>query len=134
MKTFEHKKDIVSMVGMIGVIVILNILRYLNGYGFSTPVLVLTFFLAIMVLWMGLASSYTIDNQIFKIKNGPFSQKIEINEIIQIKSSFPSFFKGNLAKHQLTIFHKKRKMKVFPLDKEEFIKALLKINPKIKVE
>ncbi len=134
MKTFKHKKDLFSMVGLIGVILILSFLRYINGYGFSTPILVLTFFLAIMVLWMWLVSSYTIEDRVLKIKNGPFNQKIDIADIHQIKSSSPSIFRGKLAKYQLTISHKKRKLKVFPLDKEAFIKALLKINPKIKVE
>ena len=135
MKTFEHKKDIISMVGLIGIIVILNFLRFVNGYGFSIPIITLTFFLTIMVVWMWLVSGYTIENQILKIKNGPFSQKVNVNEIIKVRSGSTSIFKGKMAKYKLTIsYHKNRKLNLFPIDKEEFIKALLKINSKIKVE
>lgn len=134
MKTFEHKRDIVSMFALIGIIVILNLLRYVNGYGYSTPVLMLTIFLTIMVVWMWMISSYTIDNQVLIIKNGPFSQKIDINQIEQIKSGKPSVFSGKLAKFKLTILYKKKKFNVFPIDKKDFIKSLLKINSKIKVE
>ncbi len=135
MKTFKHKKDIISMIGLIGIIVILNFLRYLNGYGFSVPILMLTFFLTLMVVWMWLVSSYTIENQVLKIKNGPFNQKVNINEIIKVKSGSGSIFKGKMAKYKLTIsYNKKRKLSLFPIDKDEFIKALLKINSKIKVE
>ncbi len=135
MTVFKHKKDVISMAGMIGIILILNILRYLSGYGFSVPVVVLTFFLALMVIWMWLDSSYTLENQELIIKSGPFRQRVDINEITKIKSSAPSIFKGKLAKYKLTIRHKKnRRLTVFPIDKEIFIKALLKINSKIKVE
>jgi len=134
MKTFEHKKDIVSMFGLIGIIAILNVLRFYNGHGYSMPVLMLTVFLTIMVVWMWLISSYTIENQTLSVKNGPFTQKVEINQIEQIKSGKPSIFGGKLSKYKLTIFHKKRKLNVFPIDKEVFIKSLLKINSKIKVE
>jgi hypothetical protein len=134
MKTFEHKKDVVSMFGLIGIIVILNLLRYVNGYGYSMPVLILTIFLTIMVVWMWMDSSYIIENQTLRIKNGPFSQKVDINQIEQIKSGKPSIFGGKLAKFKLTISYKKRKLNVFPIDKEDFIKSLLKINSKIKVE
>lgn len=123
------------MAGMIGIIIILNVLRYLSGYGFSIPVLVLTFFLAILVIWMWLDSSYTLENQELIIKNGPFRQRVDINEITKIKSSSPSIFKGQLAKYKLTIRHKKnRRLSVFPIDTKTFIKTFLKINPKIKVE
>jgi len=135
MKTFEHKKDIFSMVGLIGIILVLNFLRYLNGYGFSIPILALTCFLTLMVVWMWLISSYTIENQVLKIKNGPFNQKVNINDINKIKSGSASIFKGKTAKYKLTIsYNKNRKLNLFPIDKEEFIKALLKINSKIKVE
>ncbi len=135
MKTFQHKKDIVSMVGLIGIILILSILRYFNGYGFSIPVLMLTFFLTMMVVWMWLVSSYTIENQVLIIKNGPFTQEVKIDEITKIKSTKPSIFKGSLAKYKLTIsYRKNRSLNVFPIDKADFIKLLLKINSKIKVE
>ena len=122
------------MFGLIGIIAILNVLRFYNGHGYSMPVLMLTVFLAIMVGWMWLISSYTIENQTLSIKNGPFTQKVEINQIEQVKSGKPSIFGGKLSKYKLTIYHKKRKLNVFPIDKEDFIKSLLKINSKIKVE
>ncbi len=123
------------MFGLIGIIVILNFLRYLNGYGFSIPILALTLVLTIMVVWMWLVSSYTVDNQQLIIKNGPFSQKIKIDEITKIKGSTPSRLRGKLNKYKLTITHRKnRRLSVFPLEKDEFIKVLLKINSGIKVE
>ena len=135
MKTFRHKKDVISMAGLIGVIIILNLLRYVNGYGFSIPVLALTLFLTIMVVWMWLVSSYTIDNQVLIIKNGPFSQQINISEITKIKGGTSSILKGKMSNYKLKITHRKnRNLNVFPIDKEEFIKSLLKINSKIKVE
>ena len=135
MKTFKHKKDVISMIGLIGIIIILNILRYINGYGFSIPVLTLTLFLAVMVLWMWMDSSYTIENQTLSIKNGPFRQRIKISEINKVKKGKASLFRGKLDKYKLTIQHSKnRKLSLFPIDKDDFIKSLLKINGGIKVE
>jgi len=135
MKTFEHKKDVVSMFGLIGIILIINLLRYINGYGFSIPIIVLTVFLTFMVVWMWVVSSYTIENQTLIIKNGPFSQKIDINEIDKIKNGLPSIFKGKMSSYQLILIYKKnKKTNVYPVDKQDFIATLKKINAKIKVE
>ncbi len=123
------------MTGLIGVIIILNVLRYVNGYGFSIPVLGLTLALAALVVWMWLASSYTIENQMLKIKQGPFTQKIDIKEIKKVKSGKRSFLKGKLTSYQITLFYKKsRRLNVFPIDKKGFVDALLKINANIEVE
>ena len=135
MKSFEHKKDVTSMFGLIGIIIIINILRYINGHGFSLPVLGLTLLLTIMVFWMWLVSSYSLENKVLIIRNGPFSQKIEIGEIIKIKKGVPSIFKGKMSNYQLIlIYGKKKKLNVYPIDRDDFIKALLKINHQIKVE
>ena len=135
MKTFEHKKDVVSMFGLIGIILIINLLRFLNGYGFSIPVLALTLFLTVMVIWMWKDSIYSIENETLNIKNGPFTQKVDINGIIKINNGAPSIFKGKLSTFQLTlIYGKKKKLNVYPVDKKDFIKSLKKINPKIIVE
>ena len=134
-QTFEHKKDLVSMMALIGVIIILNVLRYVNGYGFSVPVVGLTLVLATFVVWMWLVSSYTIENQVLKIKQGPFTQKIDIREITRIKSGKPSFLRGKLNNFQLTLFYKKgRRLNVFPIDKKGFVNALLEINATIAVD
>ena len=121
------------MFGLIGIIIIINILRYINGYGFSIPVLILTFLLTLMVIWMWLISSYSVENQVLIIRNGPFSQKIEINEIKEIKSGVPSMFKGKLSNYQLIlVYGKNKKLSVYPIDKQDFMNTLLKINPSIK--
>ena len=120
------------MFGLIGIIIIINVLRYINGYGFSIPVLILTFLLTLMVIWMWLISSYSVENQVLIIRNGPFSQKIEINEIKEIKSGAPSMFKGRMTNYQLIlVYGKNKKLNVYPIDKQDFMKTLLKINSSI---
>jgi hypothetical protein len=135
MQTFEHKKDLVSIIGLVAIVLILNIYRFINGYGYSVPILVALGVLLVLVTWMWLDSAYTIENEVLKIKSGPFTSEIKINNITRVIKHPRSIFKGKLAKYKLIIvYDKKRQLNVFPIEMDKLISALRKINSDIKVE
>ena len=90
---------------------------------------------SLLLLWFRLQTVYTIEGVILKYRSGPIRGEIFINDIYKIhRTTNDPFNSGNLSSDKISIRAKKRgSINISPADKNEFIEALLIINPNIEV-
>ena len=104
--------------------------------------LISIFFIYQMQIWS--TARYFVDEKNLKYKFGPFNGSILINDITTIaKSNYPTSginVRPSLNLKGLLIHYKtgeaanipRKKLYISPLDEKKFIRAMRKINPRIK--
>lgn len=103
-----------------------------GGFGFLQWIFLPT---ALLLLWIRLATIYTIDGEELKYQSGPIRGSRNIMEIYKIhRTTNDPFNSGNLSNDKISIRAKKSgSLNISPENKNEFIEALLAINPNIEV-
>lgn len=129
---FRAKKDIIYTVVIWGVLLFLAYVYAFGGEPVgdpmisyrSTPVIVVVVLFSALLLWVWVGTGYDVKDGELRVINGPFSRQIHIGEIrkIDVRDRLEVHFK---AYEVIT---------VAPKNREAFIEALLKENPKILVE
>lgn len=91
--------------------------------------------LSLFLLWIRFATFYTIDEQELKYQSGPICGSRNIMDIYKIhRKTTDPFNSGNLSSDKVSIRAKKAgSLNISPENKNEFIEALLVINPNIEV-
>lgn len=90
---------------------------------------------SIFLLWIRFQTVYTIEGAILKYQSGPIRGEVLIHDIYKIhRTTNDPFNSGNLSIDKISIRAKKRgSINISPANKNEFIEALLIINPDIEV-
>ena len=90
---------------------------------------------SIFLLWVRFQTVYTIEGVVLKYQSGPIRGEVFIKDIYKIhRSTNDPFNSGNLSGDKISIRAKKRgSINISPVNKNEFIEALLIINPDIEV-
>jgi hypothetical protein len=90
---------------------------------------------SIFLLWIRFQTVYTIEGAILKYQSGPIRSEVFIKDIYKIhRNTSDPFNSGNLSNDKISIRAKKRgSINISPVNKNEFIEALLIINPDIEV-
>lgn len=129
---FKSKKDLwlglVLWISMIGGL----IATIIDGSGIAIFIMALSFIL-VAVIWFGMG--YYIENDILEIKVGPFSSKINIEEIKSIEDSRNPLSSPALSLDRIKIVYGySRVALISPKEKDLFIEELLKINSDINIK
>jgi hypothetical protein len=90
---------------------------------------------SIFLLWIRFQTVYTIKGVILKYQSGPIRGEVFIKDIYKIqRTTNDPFNSGNLSGDKISIRAKNRgSINISPINKNEFIEALLMINPEIEV-
>lgn len=90
---------------------------------------------SIFLLWIRFQTVYTIEGVVLKYQSGPIRGEVFIKDIYKIhRTTNDPFNSGNLSRDKISIRAKKRgSINISPANKNEFIEALLIINPDIEV-
>ncbi|CDQ20281.1 PH domain-containing protein [Halobacillus karajensis] len=96
---------------------------------------VITALLLLFLLWVWFDTGYKIENGHIKIYSGPFRKKIKISKITKVNttkslSSAPSWTRNKLE----ILYGHYDFINLSPRNKREFIQALQKENPQIKMD
>ncbi|MFT5168301.1 MAG: hypothetical protein ACI8P3_003542 [Saprospiraceae bacterium] len=132
---FKQKSNKILAFAFVGLIVVSQLMVFNMDYVVPLYFILILGVLCALIVWGMLDSDCKIEEEVLIIKSGPFSNKIAINKIERLIKDSKSLIKRKNTEYQLTIvYNKNRRMSIFPIEKEEMIGALKKINPKIKVE
>lgn len=112
--------------------VLISNLYLKGGFGYLQWILVPV---ALLMLWIRLATIYTIDGQQLKYQSGPIRGSRNIMDIYKIhRTTNDPFNSGNLSNDKISVRVRRRSsLNISPENKNEFIEALLVINPNIEV-
>lgn len=112
--------------------VLISNLYLKGGFGYLQWILVPV---ALLMLWIRLATIYTIDGQQLKYQSGPIRGSRNIMDIYKIhRTTNDPFNSGNLSNDKISVRVRRRSsLNISPENKNEFIEALLVINPDIEV-
>lgn len=90
---------------------------------------------ALLMVWFRFTTVYIIDGQILKYQSGPIRGIRNIMDIYKIhRTTNDPFNSGNLSSDKISIRAKnKGSLNISPENKNDFIEALLAINPNIEV-
>jgi hypothetical protein len=91
--------------------------------------------ISLLLLWFRFQTVYIIEGVVFRYKSGPIRGKIFIKDIYKIhRTTNDPFNSGNLSSDKISIRARKRgSINISPENKNDFIKALLIINPNIEI-
>lgn len=90
---------------------------------------------AALIAWFRFATFYIIDGTELRYQSGPVRGSRDINNIYKVyRTTTDPFNSGNLSSDKISIRTKGRgSLNISPEPKEEFIEALLAVNPQIEV-
>jgi hypothetical protein len=90
---------------------------------------------SLFLIWIRFQTVYTIEGIVLKYKSGPIRGEILISDIYKIhRTTNDPFNSGNLSNDKISIRAKKRgSLNISPINKNEFIEALLLRNPEIEI-
>nr|WP_246363914.1 PH domain-containing protein [Halobacillus locisalis] len=87
-----------------------------------------------LLLWIWFRTGYKLVDGIIKVQYGPFRRTITIKEIKKLNKNMSPFMAPALSVDRLEILHNNYKIiHVSPKNEEEFIRLLVKENPKIQI-
>ncbi|CAM4249812.1 hypothetical protein BAMA_06620 [Bacillus manliponensis] len=97
--------------------------------------LVFTIPLGILLIWSWFTTGYTVKEADLIVKSGPLTKGISILDIKKITKTKNPFASPALSVERLEILYGDTNEVIFisPFQKEEFIRLLMKVNPKIRV-
>ena len=133
---FASKRDSFYSIAVWGTIVILFLSIILN---FSLALFNLFWGLIGLVaigflVWIWFGTSYRIENETIKIKNGPFKWMVKIQDINSISKRRSLLATPSLSVDRLVLHYDKYgEMLLSPKDESEFIELLLTKNTQIKL-
>ncbi|UJL48045.1 PH domain-containing protein [Virgibacillus sp. NKC19-16] len=91
--------------------------------------------LSLLLLWFWFRTGYKIEDEIITVSYGPIKMKVPINNIQIIKKRKNPFTAPALSTDKLELVSGRFDvLSVSPEDQEEFIKQILEINNKIKLD
>ena len=132
---FKQKNNKIVAFAFVGLIVISQLMVLNMGYQVPLYFLAILSILCAVIVWGMLDSGCKIEDKVLTIKSGPFNNKIEIEKIERLIKDSKPLIKKKSTPFQLTIiYNKNRRISIFPIEKEEMIRALKKDNPKIVIE
>ena len=139
--TSHFSKTYKTVLGFVFAIVIATTIPILNFKNYSSFFIVLTINLSVisLLLWIIIATSYTINNNQLICKSGPFHETISILNIKKIsphKGLFiPVTFKPALSHIGLIIsYNYCDNIYISPKEEKKFVEKLLELNPAIQIE
>jgi hypothetical protein len=138
---FNSRKDAffsTLIFGVIGFLLALVTTKF--AYGDNTepmlwPLLMIALVIGLL-LWLYFGTNYQLTSTELKYKSGPFSGKINIDEIVEIEVGKTMWvgFRPATAKAGLTIKYQRfNELYISPSSNKEFVEEILKINDKIKI-
>ncbi|WP_369899677.1 PH domain-containing protein [Bacillus manliponensis] len=97
--------------------------------------LVFTIPLAILLIWSWFTTGYIVKETDLIVKSGPLTKGISIHDIKKVTVTKNPFASPALSVERLGIIYGDARDIIFisPFQKEEFIRLLTKINPKIQI-
>lgn len=91
----------------------------------------------IWLIWALVSTRYIMDQDFVHYHFGPQKGKVRIDEIKEISvgvTQWAGMRKVALAQNGLIIKYKYKTVYISPLTNEDFVKELLKVNPRIRVK
>lgn len=97
--------------------------------------LIFTIPLAILLIWSWFTTGYTVKGTDLIVKSGPLTKGISIYEIKKVSRTKNLFASPALSVERLEIMYGDAHKVIFisPFQTEEFIRLLMKVNPKIQI-
>jgi Bacterial PH domain len=90
---------------------------------------------AILLAWIWFGTGYKIENSKLEIQSGPYKKTINIDEINKVRNTKNPFTAPALSMDKIEISYGKYEfITISPKNKEEFIRQLLKENPRIQLD
>ncbi len=91
--------------------------------------------LGFFVLWLWFKTGYTIEPDHIKIQYGPFTKRIKISDIHRMSATKNPFAGPALSMDKIQINYAAfESIQISPINKNEFTRQLLMLNPKIKTD
>lgn len=88
-----------------------------------------------LLLWLWFGTSYKIEEELLKIKSGPFRSTVNIEDIKRLNATKTLLAGPALSIDRIEILHKKYDIAIVsPKDRTEFVQALLTKNKCIEVD
>lgn len=129
---FKSKKDLWLGLILWGAMIFGLVATIMDG-GWLVIIIMVVSTILVGVLWFTIA--YYIEEDILKIKVGPFTSKIPIKDIKSIKNTRNPLSSAALSLDRIHISYGHHRMALIsPKDKEKFIEELSKINRHIKLK
>ncbi len=134
-KIFKQKSNKIVAFSFVGLIVISQLVVFNMGYTIPLYFLLILGVLCALIVWGMLDGDCKIEDEFLIVKSGPFRNKIDINKIEKLIKDSKTLIKGRNIESQLTIiFNKRKRISIFPIEKDAMIDELKRINPKIIIE
>lgn len=101
----------------------------------SIDMLIVTIIIGVAFMWLWVSTGYRIENETLYVQYGPFKRKIDISKISNIKKTRSLWSAPALSLDRLEILYDRdfKIALISPQYQEQFIEALLEINPNIQV-
>lgn len=88
-----------------------------------------------LLLWLWFGTSYKIEEELLKIKSGPFRSTVKIGDIKRLNATKTLLAGPALSIDRIEILHKKYDIAIVsPKDRPAFIQALLTKNKSIEID
>lgn len=131
---FKSKKD--NWVALIiWVIILLPVIFLFKDETLSFFTLIVLSLSSLLCLWIWYGTYYTIEDKSLRYQTGPFYGSIDIMSIKNIYKTRSITSSAALSMDRICIqFEKYNEVFISPVNKEEFVRVLKKINPNIVVE
>lgn len=134
-RIFKQKSNNIVAFAFVGLIIVSQLMVLQMGYNVPLYFLIILGILCAIIVWGLLGNECILDEETLTIKSGPFRNSIPVANIERLITDSKSLIKKKNEPFQLIIvYNKNRRSSIFPVEKEEMIKALKSANRKIKIE
>lgn len=88
-----------------------------------------------LLLWLWFGTNYKIEEELLKIKSGPFKSTVKIKDIKRLNATKTLLAGAALSIDRIEILHRKYNIAIVsPKNKAEFVRALITKNKCIEVD
>lgn len=134
MHTYTSKKDRISAI-MFGLLITIMIgLACLNVWTKHLLTIIIPLLVVMFILWIWIGTGYKIVQNSLTIRSGPFRWDIPVQDIHTIQPSRKLISSPALSLERLEIKYGTESILISPVQENDLIQELLRINPAIHIK